>query len=445
MESLVTAFQQHIKDKNLFPAKAGLFIAVSGGIDSVVLCHVCSLAGYDFTILHCNFTLRGEDSDKDALFVGELGKTLGVPVKTKRFDTAVYAAEHKLSTQVAARTLRYNWFKAIMEEDRTEAGSYLLTAHHMDDDVETMLMNFFKGTGMAGLKGIPQKQDNIVRPLLFATKKDLQAYAAAYHLTWVEDKSNAETKYTRNYFRNLVLPLVKEKYPAAEENLYHNIQRFKEAETLYQQAIAVHKKKLLKAKGAEVHIPVLQLRNVQPLSTIVYEIAKPYHFTAAQTGDILSLLDATTGKYVQSSTHRILRNRNWLIISPLQTVQDVHLVIDGEGEYAFADRVLQIQQQEKPAAVTTTDKSKVCINGKLLQYPLLLRRWKPGDYFYPLGMRKKRKLARFFIDQKISANDKEKIWVLEMNKQVVWVVGHRIDDRFKITDSTDSFVALTVV
>lgn len=445
MENLVTAFQQHIKDKNLFPAKAELFIAVSGGIDSVVLCHVCSLAGYDFTMLHCNFTLRGEDSDKDALFVEELGKKLGVPVKTKRFDTTAHAAAHKLSIQVAARELRYNWFKAIMEENKTPAGTYLLTAHHKDDDVETMLMNFFKGTGMAGLKGIPQKQDNIVRPLLFATKKDLLAHAAAYNLSWVEDCSNAEAKYTRNYFRNMVLPLVKEKYAAAEENLYHNVQRFKEAEMLYRQAMAVHKKKLLKEKGAEIHIPVLALRHAEPLSTIVYEIARPYHFTAAQTGDILSLLDAATGKYVQSSTHRILRNRNWLIISPLQTTQDVHLVIDGEGEYAFADRILHIAEQLKPVDITTADKNSAYINGKLLHYPLLLRRWKPGDYFYPLGMRKKKKLARFFIDQKVPAGDKEKIWVLEMNKQIVWVVGHRIDDRFKITDTTAAITALKVV
>lgn len=445
MEHLVKAFQQHIKDNKLFPQKAGLFIAVSGGVDSVVLCHLCSLSGYDFTILHCNFTLRGKDSDNDAVFVEELGKRLQVPVKVQQFDTAAYAAEHKLSIQVAARTLRYNWFKQVMEERINTAGNYLLTAHHKDDDVETMLMNFFKGTGMAGLKGIPQKQDNIVRPLLFAAKKDLLAHASMYNLAWVEDSSNAETKYTRNYFRNLLLPLVKEKYPAAEENLYHNIQRFKEAETLYRQAIAVHKKKLLRTKGAEVHIPVLPLRNVQPLSTIVYEIARPYQFTAAQTGDILALLDAATGKYVQSSTHRILRNRNWLIISPLQTEQDVHLVIDGEGDYAFADRTLYISKAGKPADLLTVDKNTVYINGSLLQYPLLLRKWKPGDYFYPLGMRKKKKLARFFIDQKISANDKEKIWVLEMNKQVVWVVGYRIDDRFKITDTTDAFVALKVI
>lgn len=445
MEHLVKAFQQHIKDNKLFPQKAGLFIAVSGGVDSVVLCHLCSLAGYDFTILHCNFTLRGKDSDNDAVFVEELGKRLQVPVKVQQFDTAVYAGEHKLSIQVAARTLRYNWFKQVMEESTTTAGNYLLTAHHKDDDVETMLMNFFKGTGMAGLKGIPQKQDTIVRPLLFATKKDLLAHASAYNLAWVEDSSNAETKYTRNYFRNLLLPLVKEKYPAAEENLYHNIQRFKEAEILYRQAIAVHKKKLLKEKGAEVHIPVLPLRNVQPLSTIVYEIARPYQFTAAQTGDILALLDAATGKYVQSSTHRILRNRNWLIISPLQTEQDVHLVIDGEGDYAFADRTLHISKAGKPADLLIHDKNMAYINGNLLQYPLLLRKWKPGDYFYPLGMRKKKKLARFFIDQKISANDKEKIWVLEMNKQVVWVVGYRMDDRFKITESTDAFVALKVI
>jgi tRNA(Ile)-lysidine synthase len=443
--NLSAAFQSHIKDNHLFPGNARLFIAVSGGVDSVVLCHLCAGAGYQFTLLHCNFTLRGKDSDNDALFVQQLAEALNMPVKTISFDTAAYAAEHKLSIQVAARNLRYDWFKQVMGEEITTGSSYLLTAHHKDDDVETMLMNFFKGTGMAGLKGIPQQQDRVVRPLLFAPKTALLAYARENNLTWVEDSSNAETKYTRNYFRNFLLPLVNEKYPAAEENLYNNIQRFKEAELLYQQAIAVHKKKLLQVKGAEVHIPVLRLKSVQPLVTIVYEIAKPYHFTAAQTGDIIALLDAATGKYVQSATHRILRNRSWLIISPLQTEEAVHVVVDGEGEYAFGTRLLRISKQEKAVDIRTVDKNTAYINGELLQYPLVLRKWKTGDYFYPLGMRKKKKLARFFIDQKIAAGDKEKVWVLEMNKQVVWVVGHRIDDRFKVPDRPVSLVQLQLV
>lgn len=442
--NLPAAFQSHTRNKNLFPAQAKLFIAVSGGVDSVVLCHLCSLAGYDFTILHCNFKLRGGDSDKDEQFVLELAKQLQAPVRIMQFATADYAREQKLSTQMAARELRYNWFKQVMETERTR-DCFLLTAHHKDDDVETMLMNFFKGTGMAGIKGIPEKQERVVRPLLFATKKDLLAHASLYNLTWVEDASNAETKYTRNYFRNIVLPLVKEKYPAAEENLYDNLQRFKEAEQLYNQAITIHTKKLVTIKGEEAWIPVLKLRYVQPLTTVVYEIVKPYGFTAAQTGDILTLLDADTGKYVASSSHRILRNRGWLIISPLPTQEnEVPVVIEGEGEYVFAGGVLHISRSGKQTSIDAAGNHEAYLNSNLLQYPLLLRKWKPGDYFYPLGMRKKKKLARFFIDQKISANDKAKIWVLEMNKQIVWVLGHRIDDRFKIVSDNNPLVYISV-
>lgn len=443
--NLATRFQQHIKYKKLFPANAKLFIAVSGGVDSVVLSHLCVVSGYHITLLHCNFMLRGKASNADEQFVKDLGARLQVPVRTIQFDTNTYAQQHKLSIQVAARTLRYQWFNQVMDEETgKEVSRYLLTAHHKDDDVETMLMNFFKGTGIAGLKGIPEKKDSVVRPLLFATKNELVNYAAVHELQWVEDASNAQIKYTRNYFRNLVLPLVKEQYPAAEDNLYDNLQRFKEAGVLYEQAVSIHKKKLLQAKGAEVHIPVLRLQSLQPVHTIIYEIAKPYGFTAAQTGDIAGLLQAATGKYVQSASHRILRNRNWLIIAPLQATHDVHIVIDQPGDYVFGNRVLTIKTGVKTPAAYSANKNEAYINGALLQYPLLLRKWKPGDYFYPLGMRKKKKLARFFIDLKLSAHEKEQIWVLEMNKQVVWVAGYRLDDRFKINEHTAAITYLQV-
>ncbi len=444
--NLAENFQQHINGKKLFPTNAKLFIAVSGGIDSVVLCHLCAKAGYNFTILHCNFMLRGNTSNTDEQFVKELANNLQVPVQTIQFDTTGYAQQNKVSTQVAARELRYNWFNEVMDKGTDKSiKNYLLTAHHKDDDVETMLMNFFKGTGIAGIKGIPQQQGRVVRPLLFATKKELTDYAEQHQLTWVEDASNSETKYTRNYFRNIILPAVKEKYPAVEDNLYDNVQRFKEAEILYKQAVEIHKKKLLKHKGEEVHIPVLLLQSIEPLNTILFEIVKPYNFTAAQTNDIVSLLKASTGKYVQSSSHRVLRNRNWLIISPIQAGDnDVHIVIDDDGEYVFGQKTLTITKQIAKVDVNRTDKSIAYVNGNALQFPLLLRKWKQGDYFYPLGMRKKKKLARFFIDQKIANTEKEKIWVLEMNKQIVWVVGYRIDDRFKVTDNTDTLVCLEV-
>ena len=448
--TLLEKYRAYIKQQNLFQLKDKLLLAVSGGVDSVVLCELCKQAGYDFIIAHCNFQLRGAESDRDEKFVQELGKKYSVEVLVKKFDTQKYADENKMSIQVAARNLRYKWFDEILKSSTVNCqlptAQWLLIAHHANDNVETLLMNFFKGTGINGLKAILPRHNNIIRPLLFAKKEELTAFATANKLPFVEDSSNASDKYTRNYFRNELIPGLQKVYPQVEENLVNNIERFREIEMLYQQSINLHKKKLLEKKGNETHIPVLKLLKAEPLNTIVYEIIKDFGFTAHQTEDVIALMKSDSGKYIQSASHRIIKNRNWLIITPNQTAEAANILIEEK------DKQIEFQQGEIKIEIlsTTNHKPKTTnliaqLDAAGIKFPLLLRKWKKGDYFYPLGMQKKKKLSRFFIDQKLSLTQKEKTWVIEMNKKIIWVVGLRIDDRFKVTDKAVHILQFTLL
>jgi tRNA(Ile)-lysidine synthase len=438
--NLLTQFISFINKENLFSEKDTLLLAVSGGVDSVALCELCHQAGYHFTIAHCNFKLREEESERDKNFVQQLAKKYNVPFLLKEFDTEKYAGEKKLSIQEAARELRYDWFSELIKKGEAK---FLVTAHHLDDNIETMTMHFFRGTGINGLRGMLPKQAHIVRPLLFARKQELKDFAAQHQLEFVEDSSNAQDKYTRNYFRNQLLPQAQQAFPRVEQNLEHNLYRFAEVETLYKQAVQQHKKKLLEQKGAETHISVLKLKKAVPLHTIAFEIIKDFGFSPQQTTEVIALLDSESGKYIQSATHRILKNRNWLIISLIQTQQPQTILIEEPGAAIDFERG-QLRLQAIPAKdiAISNNHFTACLDSKEIRFPLLLRKWKQGDYFYPLGMRKKKKLARFFIDQKLSLADKEKTWVLETDKKIIWVVGMRIDDRFRITDSTKSVLKI---
>jgi tRNA(Ile)-lysidine synthase len=448
--SFLQRFQQYILEHHLFSPGDTLLLAVSGGIDSVVLCELCKQAGYSFIIAHCNFKLRGDESERDATFVQQLAQKYKVPFLKKEFNTAEYAQAHKLSIQEAARELRYSWFAELLNRETENlqpvTGNWLLTAHHLDDNIETMLMHFFRGTGIHGLRGMLPKQGHIVRPLLFARKHELKQFATENNLTWVEDSSNALDKYSRNYFRNQLIPLVQHIYPEAENNLAGNLRRFADMEQLYEQAIALHKKKLLEYKGEEVHIPILKLQKSAPLHSIVYEIIRDFGFSAAQVEEVIKLLGSESGRYVQSASHRIIKNRRWLIIAQAHTEQAQTLVIDAdEDRIVFENGALALQQIKDKNVQLVNDPAIALIDKNTLQFPLLLRKWKRGDYFYPLGLKKKKKLARFFIDQKLSMTDKEKVWVLESNKKIVWVVGLRIDDRFKITGSTKQILRIQLM
>ncbi|MEP7257443.1 MAG: tRNA lysidine(34) synthetase TilS [Flavitalea sp.] len=441
-------FIEVIGKEKLFLPTDILLLAVSGGIDSVALCELCRQAGYRFQIAHVNFQLRGEESDRDEQFVKSLGDKFGCRVYVKRLDAAAYAEVNKLSVQVAAREIRYSWFSELVctpgDNDMPQP-KWTLTAHHAGDNIETLLMNFFRGTGIIGLRGMLPKQGNIIRPLLSFSRDELVAFAAANQLTWVEDSSNASEKYTRNYFRHTIIPLVNKIFPEAENNLLDNLERFRDLDIIYRQAMEKQIAKLLHIKGDEAQVPVLALKHSAALNSLVYELIKPYHFTSQQVKEVVHLLDAEQGKYVQSATHRIIRNRNWLIIASNVTENSAHILIEKhESSIAFKQGILILEEIKGSDIKADVGKNVAVLEAKMIRYPLVLRKWKTGDYFYPLGMRKKKKISRFLIDQKLSPTDKEKVWVVESNKKIIWVAGMRIDDRFRLTENTTSALMIKV-
>lgn len=447
---LIRRFQDFIKKENLFSSKDRLLLAVSGGMDSSVLCELCHQAGFDFVIAHCNFQLRGDFSDGDEKFARSLAEHYKVPFVSKGFDTTTIAAEQKTTIEETARNLRYDWFHELLDPAKTslpkdQIPRFIVTGHHADDNLETVMMNFYRGTGIKGLRGILPKRGKIVRPLLFARRKDIEDFVAQHQLKFRTDASNQEDTFTRNFFRNQVIPLVQKTFPATEQNILNNIDRMAEVEQLYLQAIDRHKEKLLEKKGNEVHIPVLKLKKSSPLQTIVYEIIKDFGFTASQSAEVIELLDSESGKYVASSSHRIIRNRAWLIIAPLEAAQADNVLVEEDiRKLELGIGTIHFETQPNSKLQIPNSSSVACLDTNEVKFPLLLRKWKPGDYFYPLGMKKKKKLARFLIDLKLSKTQKENVWVIESNKKICWVVGYRIDDRFKLTDKTGKVLTITI-
>jgi tRNA(Ile)-lysidine synthase len=470
---LLQKFQQYIRQHHLFQPEDQLLLAVSGGVDSVVLTDLCHKAGYQFSIAHCNFQLRGEESDADETFVKSIGEKYKVEVRVKRFNTELYASTNKLSIQEAARVLRYEWFDELIRNreeasgewgeesgkpqevsgERTHHSSFithhssLITAHHADDNIETLLMYFFRGTGLHGLTGIPVAYGHVKRPLLSFSKQELIDYATEQQLTFREDASNQSSKYSRNFFRNEIIPLTETVYPQVRSNLTDNINRFSSIEQLYKLSTQSIIQKLCRKKGSEIHIPVKQLLQYNN-SALIYEIIHPYGFSDKQIDEVLKLTQSESGKYIDSPVfqYRIIKHRHWLILSPRQDISAANIVIEESDQLVLCEAgQISLKRIKASQADLQSPPSVALLDANSISFPLLLRKWKTGDYFYPLGMKKKKKkVARFLIDIKLSKLQKEKLWVLESNQKIIWVVGHRIDDRVKITASTKEVLQLVL-
>lgn len=447
---LINQFESFIKINNLFTPKDKLILAVSGGADSVVLCELCRQAGYEFTIAHCNFQLRGEESERDERFVRSLGEKYKVEVVVKKFETEKFAEDKKASIQEAARELRYKWFAELADDQwvigyskkqmrRPRSMTHVLTAHHADDNAETVLMNFCRGTGLWGLAGIQASFLFVTRPLLNFTKEELVQFAKENNLEFVEDSSNSSSKYTRNFFRNEIIPAISKAYPQVRSNLSSNAARFFDIAILYGLSVNELRKKLVKEKGSEWHIPIKQLMEYNNRA-LIYEIIHVFDFTEKQIDEVIKLAESESGRYIDSpgSKYRIIKHRHWFIISPIYAgITDTIVIDENDKTITFQQGKIEIEKLTSNLKPQTTNDT-ACLDAKDIRYPLILRKWKQGDYFYPLGMNKKKKLSRFFIDQKLSKTEKEKMWVIEMNKKIIWVVGKRIDERFKVTEKTKS-------
>ncbi|OSZ78434.1 tRNA lysidine(34) synthetase TilS [Chitinophagaceae bacterium IBVUCB1] len=417
-----------------------VLLAVSGGGDSMAMAHLCLQAGISFAVAHCNFQLRGSEADKDEQLVRDWCFDNNIILHHVRFDTKQKMEEWGKAVQETARILRYEWLEQIRS---TNGYSHIATAHHANDNVETLLMNLFKGTGMAGLHGIQAKNDKVIRPLLFATKKEIESYIADNNIPYRDDASNATDNYLRNAVRHHIVPAAEQWFADAVVQVNESIARFAEAEVLYKKAIAQERKKLMEQRGNDYYISVAKLQRREPLHTICYELFQPFGFSSGQVPDIIRLLDAETGRYISSATHSIIRNRHFLILTTLQTTTTDFIQIDsvpckvhaGNRHFHFSTQQ-DVSHLPADAAIASIDADKIT-------YPLILRKWKTGDHFYPLGMgMKKKKLSKLLIDNKVPLHEKEHIWLIESNKRIVWVAGIRLDERFKVTGNTKQVLTI---
>lgn len=407
-----------------------VLLAVSGGVDSMVLAHLLHQSQISFAIGHCNFQLRGADADGDQQFVKAWAEKQGIPFHTVSFDTRAAMQALGAGVQETARKLRYEWLLALCAANGYGA---LLTAHHANDNAETLLINLFKGTGISGLHGIPERNGVILRPLLFASRNEIAAYASAHAIGYREDASNASDKYLRNAVRHKVIPAVEAVFPDAVEQMNQSIRRFSQVEILYEKAIAAERKKLLEQRGRDYYVQALRLKHRQPLETICYELFRTFGFTASQTGQIVRLIESESGHYLQSGSHRIIKDRNFLIVTALQeTEADLLLVEQFPATVDVANGKFSFRMVDTPSRLTADD-TVAYVDADMLDMPLKIRRWKTGDYFYPFGMgMKKKKISRFLIDKKVPLHEKEQLWVLESNRRIVWLAGMRADERFKV-------------
>lgn len=422
------AFEEHIKKE--FPElyRNRFLLACSGGVDSVVLAHLCAGGKLDFALAHCNFKLRGEDSDADEIFVRELARKLEKPFFVNNFETDAYASNNKVSIQMAARQLRYAWFEELIE---TERYGEVVTAHHLDDNLETFLINLSRGTGIDGLLGIPERTGHVLRPLLRFSRSRILDHAETEEIVWREDKSNLETKYLRNRIRHQIVPQLKELHPTFLEN-FHKTQEFlQQTAALAANHIQELRPQLFQEEGGVHKILIEALLVHEPVEAYLYALFGPYGFR--EWNDVRDLLSATSGKEVRSKSHRLVKHRKHLLLEPLGTKDNKSYTLTEDQTRMDEPLSLSIDQTNRMENVS---KNILYVDKETLKYPLTVRKWKKGDYFYPLGMKGRKKISKFFKDEKMDVISKEEQWLLCSGAAIVWVIGKRGDDRFKVTPRT---------
>lgn len=431
---MFSKFQNHLSAQFPFLQKAKLLIAVSGGLDSMVLLDLISKTNIEFAVAHCNFQLRGDESDADENFVKFYCEANSIQGFFQKFNTMQFAEDEKVSIQVAARKLRYEWFYELLA---TENFDFVVTAHHLDDQLETFLIHFSRGTGLDGLTGIPSQNDKIIRPLLTFSRAEIETFAKENNLKWREDSSNASDKYVRNKIRHQVVPILKELNPSFLDSFQNTIQNLNQAQSLVDDASRIVYRKVVQDADNQKIIDLNELLQLSNYQAYLYQWLMPFGFSAWQ--DIYDLVYAQSGKQIFSEHFRLLKDRETLIIEPkTDRIFDEYFINKNQSELNFPLKMRLSYVSE----IGKSDTKTIFVDADALKFPLQLRKWQEGDYFYPFGMYGKKKLSKFFKDEKFSLIEKENTWLLCSENQIVWLVGKRMDVRFKITKNTQTIIKI---
>ncbi|MFI8378244.1 tRNA lysidine(34) synthetase TilS [Leeuwenhoekiella sp. NPDC079379] len=432
------AFLKHITAQFPFLRAHPVLLAVSGGIDSVVLAHLLKRADLDFEIAHCNFSLRGSESDTDAVFVSDLAQKLEVKIHVQKFNTKAFATAHKVSTQMAARELRYAWFSELCNQFNL---TYTLTAHHAQDDLETFLINIKRASGIEGLIGMTEAGEHILRPLLPFSREEILAYAKENNILWREDSSNETDNYLRNHFRHHAIPALSQAAPDFLIQFKKTQKHLQEAAYLLEDYTAFLFSKIVTESFKGYNLSLQELRKVPNTKAVLYQLLKDFGFTAWD--DIYDLLEAQPGKQVLSENYRLIKDRDVLMLSEHKAdLKDTYSIKALDSEIKLPGLKLL---KESISSLGSIKKNEAVFDNANLKYPLYMRKWEEGDFFYPYGMRGKKKLSKYFKDLKYSILDKEAAWVLCSGSDIIWIVGERTDNRYKINSQATKLVKITAV
>ena len=432
---MLNKFQNHINANFSFLQDKKLIVATSGGMDSMVLVHLFQKFNLNFALAHCNFQLRGAESDGDENFVKDYAKHNNITFFVTKFDTKNYSEENKLSTQVAARNLRYNWFNELLVSEKFD---FVATAHHLDDQVETFLINFSRGTGLDGLTGIPSQNGNIIRPMLPFSRKEIENYVSENKLQWREDSSNTSDKYLRNKIRHHVIPVFKEINESFLQSFQNTLDHLNQEQSLVNDAVQMVYDIVVSEDNEQLKINISALLQYENYRAYLYKWLNKYGFLA--WNDVYNLIEAQSGKQIFSEKYILLKDRDFLILSKKETTNFEEIIIHSITEKPNFPLKLTLCNQSD---IFNQMKSVIFVDENKIQFPLTIRKWKEGDYFYPSGMQGKKKVSKYFKDEKFTLFQKQDAWILESNNQIVWIIGHRADERFKVENTTQTIIQIT--
>jgi len=431
-------FLEYIDHNYLFRKDSKIVLAISGGIDSICLADLLIRSGYNIEFAHCNFNLRGKESDEDLAFVQQLATKYTVPFHTTSFSTNQYATEEKISLQMAAREQRYAWLEKIR---KNISADYIAVAHNYDDNIETFLINIIRGTGIKGMLGINNKNKYVVRPLIFATRDMIVNYVNKYSLEYREDSSNISDKYLRNNIRHNLVPLLKEMNPSISKTISREIDILDKVYYIYKNSIQSDLDRIITKHKAGFKILKNHLAALSPPEVYIYEVFHKYGFNDIES--IAKAINKGSGLRFFSSSHQLLIDREYLFLEPIDdSIQESCCI---EKNIACIDSPLKMQFAISDLLSYDANQDIAYLDKDKLIFPLKIRKWEDGDKFIPLGMDSFKKISDFFIDIKLDVFSKEKVFILCSGKDIVWIIGYRIDDRYKITSKTKKTYIATLL